>query len=256
MNYRQLEKRVLACARAAGKLIRKASRQERSWSSKGHNDFVTSADLASEEMLRTHLAELLPEASFQGEESGGESEGLRWIVDPLDGTTNFLHGYPHSAVSIALAQDETVLLGVVHDFYRGETFRATRGGGAWLGGKRLRVSSTSQISDALLVTGFTPGFPRQYEIFAELDQASRGIRRDCCASLALSYVASGRVSAFWEIDLKPWDVAAGILLIEEAGGAVTDLSGRACDWRIREGNYLASNGALHPALLPSISSLI
>ena len=240
-------------AREAGRLLLRSFRTERSpVRSKGLGDIVTDADAASERLIRRRLAPSgIP---VLGEEGGGPealSRGRLWIVDPLDGTVNFAHGNPVFSVSIALVEDGRTLLGVVHDHTRGETFSAERGKGAWLNGKRISVSRKTKLIESLLSTGFSyqrgRALDRSLKRFGRFHHLARAVRRPGSAALDLAYVAAGRFDAFWETGLKPWDVAAGRLLVEEAGGRVTDYAGRAC--RLGHPDILASNGRLHAVMI-------
>jgi myo-inositol-1(or 4)-monophosphatase len=225
----------------------------------GSIDLVTEADVASEKLLVERLRTLLPEASLLTEEGTGRDAagGLRWVVDPLDGTTNFAHGYPVFSVSIALEEDGTVLLGVVHDPTRGETFTALRGKGAARNGDRLAVADARELGDAMLVTGFP------YDVhttrrdnltqFAALLKRARAVRRGGSAALDLANVAAGRLDGFWEESLAPWDMAAGALLVQEAGGEVTGYRGEPFD--LSAGHVVAANPAIHERLVAVLSEI-
>lgn len=219
---------------------------------KGAIDLVTEVDLACERAIRAVLAKHTPDVPVLGEEGGGaDGETTRWIVDPLDGTTNFVHGFPFFSVSIALERDGVLDVGVVIDGVRGEVFAAARGKGATLDGQRIAVSSTRELSRALLGTGF-PYDSREkaayYLTFVQraLEQ-TQGIRRAGSAALDLAMVACGRLDGFWEFRLAPWDVAAGQLLVQEAGGRCTAHDGGPLP-REDKLHPLASNGWLHDAL--------
>lgn len=199
--------------------------------SKGLHDFVSYVDLEAEKMLTAGLAKILPGAGFLTEEgtASGEGEKYTWIIDPLDGTTNFLHGLPTYSISIALREDQKIVLGVVYVVTSDEMFHATLGGGAWLNGTRIGVSRAKSITDGLIATGFPyrnftrlPGFMKCLEYFI---RNCHGVRRMGSAAVDLAYVACGRFDAFYEYNLNPWDVSAGILLVREAGGRVSDFSG-------------------------------
>jgi myo-inositol-1(or 4)-monophosphatase len=221
---------------------------------KGAIDLVTEVDLAVEHMFRDLVAERFPGHVVLAEElGGGDPPAGRpcWIFDPLDGTTNYAHGLPIFAASLALEIDGEVVVGAVYDPTRRELFTATRGGGAYLNGAPLRVSTNASLIDALLVTGF-PYTVHQDRgdlvgLFGAFLSEAQAVRRLGSAALDLCYVAAGRFDAFWEQHLKPWDMAAGALILEEAGGTVTALDGRPFD--IRKGQLMASNGALHDGLL-------
>ena len=221
---------------------------------KGPADIVTAADRASERLIRRRLATSFPAIPFLGEEGGGPEHLERleavWVVDPLDGTVNFAHGNPVFSVSIALVEGGQPVAGVVHDPTRRESFLARRGAGAWLGRRRLEVTRRRQLLESLLSTGFSYQRGATLDLslsrFARFHHAARAVRRPGSAALDLAYVAAGRFDGFWESGLKPWDVAAGWLLVEEAGGRVTDYAGR--PYRLGGGDILASNGRLHPAM--------
>ena len=222
-------------------------------STKGPSDFVSNADLKAERILREELAKARPGYAFLAEESGataGSDSEHRWIIDPLDGTTNFLHGLPHFAISVALERAGELIAGVVYDPIKDEMFLAEKGGGAFLNDRRLRVSARKNLGESLLATGIpfrghggTEDFKRQLD-FAMNETA--GVRRLGAAALDLAYVAAGRYEGFWEEGLSPWDVAAGILLVREAGGYVSDLKGG--QTMLHGGTILASNGLLHAPL--------
>lgn len=248
---------MVSAARAAGAVLmrhfRGPARAALKVSLKGPADFVSTADLESEHTLRDALLGAYPSYGFVGEEKAatGVEAAARFIVDPLDGTTNFLHGIPHFAVSIALERDGELVVGVVLDPPMGEMFVAEAGRGAWLGEERLHVSSESDIGMALIGTGIPHGnrVERHGSYLAMLAGAMRdsaGIRRFSAAALDLAYVAAGRLEVFFELGLAPWDVAAGALLVREAGGRVTDPSG--AEDILRSGNVLATNGHLHPRM--------
>ena len=218
-------------------------------SRKGPADFVSEADHRAEEILRRELGKARPEFSMLLEESGAigdpDSEN-RWIVDPLDGTTNFLHGIPHFAISIAHEENGELIAGMIYEPLRDELFWAVRGGGAFLNNRRLRVSARRDLGAAVLATGIPFGDrPGKNEILAALGPVmarTAGLRRFGSASLDLAYVAAGRYDAFWEFGLAPWDVAAGILLVREAGGFVSDIEGGGDP--LNSDNILAANDGL------------
>ena len=224
-------------------------------SRKGPSDFVSAADLRAEETLRQELAKARPGFGFLMEESGTQHGNpdaeQRWIVDPLDGTTNFLHGLPDFAVSIALEERSEITAGVVYDPIKEELFWAEKGIGAYLGDQRLRVSGRRNLSDCLLATGIpfqghgdADRFTRE---LAGAMAATAGVRRWGTASLDLAYIAAGRFDGFWEWGLSAWDFAAGWLLVREAGGFVTEMDGRSLT--LDSGSLLAANGELHPELM-------
>lgn len=222
---------AVRAARAAGDLImRYAERvEDLPVTDKGRNDFVTDVDRGAEEQIKHIISRHYPSHGILAEESGGiEGEEYTWIIDPLDGTTNYLHGFPQFAVSIALAKADKLVAGVVFDPQRNELFTAVRGEGAQLNSRRIRVSKQRNLEGALLGTGIPYSTTKNLDSYLSMLRAlaidSAGIRRAGAASLDLAYVAAGRLDGFWEIGLKPWDMAAGVLLIQEAGGRVGDLT--------------------------------
>ena len=218
---------MVKAARKAGRGLLKdfAEVEQLQVSVKGPGDFVTRADRNAEAAVRDMLMEARPSYGFLGEEAGetpGPDETRRWIVDPLDGTTNYLHGLPHWSVSIALEHKGQVVAGVVHDPVKDETFYAEKGLGAWMNDSRIRVSARSRLSDCLFGTGIPfgarRGLPETLQDLARLMPATAGVRRLGSAALDLAYVAAGRIDGFWERSLSPWDLAAGLLIVTEAGG--------------------------------------
>lgn len=222
-------------------------------SRKGPGDFVTAADLKAEKILREELAKARPGYSFLLEEAGevkGSDKSHRWIIDPLDGTTNFMHGIPVFAISIALERAGEVVAGLVYNPVTDEMFLAEKGRGAFLNNRRLRVAARTELTDAVICTGI-PHLGRPSPLFlpmlSELMPRVAGIRRTGSAALDLAYVAAGRFDGFWEAGLAPWDMAAGLCLIREAGGTVSDLSGK--DKIFKTGGVLTANERLHGPLL-------
>ncbi len=224
---------------------------------KGDIDLVTEADLAAEHLIVERIRNYYPRHAILAEESGssatlyeGQEGQWRWIIDPLDGTTNSAHGYPCFCVSIALERAGQLVLGVIHNPLRDETFAAERGAGATLNGRRMRVSETVDLNQALISTGFPydvrvrSDFARH---FANFIMHAQGVRRDGSAALDLAYVACGRFDGFWEEGLRPWDVAAGAILIEEAGGRVSRYDNSTLD--IYTPPIMASNGLVHEAMM-------
>ena len=252
MDREQLLRAAVAAAREAGDLLLDRLGRVTGIEKKGAVDLVTEADTASERLLVLRLAAALPGASILAEEGQGftADANRRWIVDPLDGTTNFAHGYPVFCVSLALEVDGVLVLGVIFDPTRNECFTALRGEGAFLDGKPIQVSATAELGDALLVTGF-PYDVRTSErdnlaAFGYFLKRARAVRRDGSAALDLAYVACGRFDGFWEEKLAPWDMAAGALLVMEAGGEVSGYLGGPVD--LHAGNLVASNRRIHSAL--------
>ena len=250
-----------AIAREAGARLRTFFVQGVETEYKGDVDLVTVADRTSEKLIRERLAEAFPEHGVYGEEGTRDRlEGeFRWYVDPLDGTTNFAHGFPHFCVWLGLekrtpgqtaGQDGTLVAAVIYDPLLDELFAAEQGCGATLNGRPMRVSRTPELAEALVATGF-PSRKRHespnVHFYQEFTLRSHGVRRAGSAALDLAYVAAGRMEAFWEFNLNPWDTAAGILLVEEAGGQVTGFSGN--HFKLDSREVLASNGLIHAELV-------
>ena len=248
-----IERVAHQAAARAGALLRARYRDRQEVTFKGEVDLVTAADRDAERLIVTALAEAFPDHGIVAEESPPRPgrDGHRWYVDPLDGTTNFAHGYPHFAVSLALARDDELVFGLVHDPIREETFTAVRGAGARLNGAPIAVSDTDTLAHALLGTGFPYDRRQRPEFYlafvAEALRHTQGIRRAGSAALDLCYVACGRLDAFWEWKLHPWDTAAGRVIVEEAGGRVTDFAGSS--HRLTGDETAASNGRLHASLV-------
>ncbi len=251
-------------ARRAGDLIVRAldSVDYLTIDTKGRNDFVSEVDRTAEREIIRILRKAYPHHQFLGEEGGRQGKGadgdFLWIIDPLDGTTNFLHGFPQFAVSIALQHRGVIEQAVVYDPLRQEMFTASRGRGAALNNRRIRVSRQTGLEGALLGTGFP--FKQQQHLdaylnmFRALFKDSAGIRRAGAASLDLAYVASGRLDGFWEIGLQVWDMAAGVLLIQEAGGIVSDFSGG--DRYFETGNIVAGTPRLQQTICRTIEPFV
>lgn len=248
---------IRAARKAGGVILRRMDRLgSLNVSLKGRNDFVSDVDRQAEEEIVAVLRKAYPGHAIMAEEGGsrGGDEHL-WIIDPLDGTTNYLHGFPQFAVSIAMSARDQIQLAVVYDPLREELFTATRGSGAFLNDRRVRVSQAKGLEGALLGTGFP--FRRQEHLdaylgmFKALHADTAGIRRAGSAALDLAYVAAARLDGFWEIGLSAWDMAAGALLIQEAGGMVGDFEGGA-DY-LRSGNVVAGNPKVYAAILQAIA---
>jgi myo-inositol-1(or 4)-monophosphatase len=242
-------KEAIAAAEKSGELIKRSVGRNKNVSFKGAIDLVTDIDKRSEKMIRDHLAKKFPAHQFLGEEGGGGKEGCsyRWIVDPIDGTTNFVHDFPYFSVSIALELDCQPIVGVVYDPVHGEMFTAVKGQGAFLNGKRIKISKVKDMKKSLLCTGFAyeikDAQDSNVEHFVDFLMSSQAVRRMGSAALDICYVACGRFDGFWEIGLKPWDTAAAVLVLREAGGKLSKFNG---------GNYshydkeiLATNGLIH-----------
>jgi myo-inositol-1(or 4)-monophosphatase len=227
---------------------------------KGPGDFVSTADLKAEKTLREELAKARPNFGFLMEESGaspGRDARHRWIVDPLDGTTNFLHGIPHWAISIGLEEDGEIVAGLIYHPIADEMYFAEKGGGAYLNDRRLRVSARRKLDESLIGTGIPfrghGDHPRYLRTLAPVMAITTGVRRMGVASLDLAYVAAGRFDGFWEFGLKPWDLAAGLVLVREAGGTVAALSdGNLMD----SGDIIATNQALYQPLRELLTAAI
>lgn len=222
-------------------------------------DYVTEIDKTCEQLIINSIKHNFPEHEILAEESGNtvHKNSYRWIIDPLDGTTNFIHGNPHCAISIGLEREDEVILGVIFDPFRDEMFVAEKGGGAYLNDKRIQVSNRTKLSNCLIATGFPFKNRHLLELYwkalSEIFMAVSGIRRTGSAALDLCYVACGRFDGFWEIKLSPWDVAAGAIIIKEAGGKITDFEGK--ENHIVTGNVIASNNIIHDFMLGSVQKV-
>jgi myo-inositol-1(or 4)-monophosphatase len=216
---------------------------------KGRQNFVTEVDKKAEKILVKGLSGILPEAGFITEEgtSAKKGDAYHWVIDPVDGTTNFIHGVYPFAISVGLLEDQEVIAGVVYEFGQDETFYAWKGGGAWLNDRPIRVSTTRRVEDSLLATGFPYTNFRYLNEFLEsvhyFMQHSHGLRRLGSAATDIAYVACGRYDGFYEYGLNPWDIAAGILLVKEAGGRVSDFTGEKNP--LFEEAIICSNGSIH-----------
>ncbi len=257
----KLSSLAVEIALEAGALQRRRFSEPRTIETKSSSiDLVTDIDRASEQRIVERIRDARPRDGILSEEAGNLSDGStgwRWVIDPLDGTTNYAHGVPHFAVSVGLDRDGERQVGVVYDPMQNECFAATRGLGTTLNGSPVHVSGESQLGRALLATGFAYDVHEtehleNLDYFGRFLRVARGIRRPGSAALDLAYVAVGRFDGFWEMHLSPWDVAAGLLLISEAGGAISDFEGGPAP---ADGSRLvASNGALHPTLLAVLAA--
>lgn len=258
-----LELRVAeAIAREAGKRILRQRRDGFTVSLKAKNDLVTDVDRATEVFIREQLHRALPSDAVFGEEYGHDqpddarkTSSRQWLVDPIDGTVNFTMGIPVYCVSIALQVDNNTVAAVIYDPNLDELFSARRGAGATLNGEAIATSPETALEDSLLVTGFparrSAEFDRTLQQFTLLTHESRGVRRLGSAALDLAYVAAGRLDGFWEYGLSPWDTAAGYLLVQEAGGIVTDIQNQS--YTSYEASILATNGHIHQAMLSTLA---
>lgn len=245
---------MIKAARKAGRSLVKDFREVENLqvSMKGAGDFVSRADTAAEEILRAELRGARPTYGWLGEETGeekGEDPTRRWIVDPLDGTTNFLHGLPHWAVSIALEHKGEIVTGVIFDAAKDEMFVAEKGAGAWMNDRRLRVSSRVHMIEAIFATGIPfaakKTLPATLQDLARLMPLCAGVRRWGSAALDLAYVAAGRYDGYWEREIRAWDMAAGLILVREAGGLVGPI--REGHDPLVDGEVLVANAAIHDA---------
>ncbi len=249
-------------AREAGDLLREAAQRPREISLKGTVDLVTETDKAIEEVIVTHLRAAYPEHGIVGEEGTDVNSGseLRWFIDPIDGTTNFAHGFPFYSTSIALCDAHGPLVGVVYDSTRDELFSAARAGGSYLNDQPIQPTTVDHLLQALLVTGF-PYFRQtaddnNIQATSAFLRKAQGIRRAGSAALELCYIGCGRLDGYWEMSMNPWDIAAGTLILKEAGGTVTGYSGDATeDVLARDTNIVASNGPLHDELIAILKTL-
>ncbi len=251
---------AVSTAKEAGQLLKNQLSIPHTIDYKGRINLVTEADRMSEALILERIQQHFPGHSILAEESPerDQSPEYRWIIDPLDGTTNYAHGYPVFCVSIALEQDQRIVVGVVYNPMLDELFLAEEGRGAWLNGRRIQVSDSDDLSRSLLATGF-PYDIRESELnnlnhFNSLVMEAQAIRRAGSAALDMAYVAAGRFDGFWELKLMPWDTAAASLLVREAGGSITDLSGR--DFSLSSPHILASNGKIHGQLIRALQKTL
>jgi myo-inositol-1(or 4)-monophosphatase len=247
-------------AREAGALVANYHRRHIPFELKGEFDLVTEADRASEKLIVERLRTYFPGHAIVAEEGGGHESASEycWFVDPLDGTTNFAHSFPMFCISMGLERAGEQIAGVVYDPIRDELFTAERGAGAFLNHHRIRVSAAAQVTDSLASTGF-PSRKRHHNInihfYYQLAMASHGVRRTGSAALDLAFVACGRLDFFWEFGLKPWDMAAGVLLVQEGGGRVTDMKGAPLSVTASD-HVLADNGVLHDEVLAAFADVL
>ena len=245
-------------AREAGALIASYHSRGIGFELKGENDLVTEADRASERLIVERLRTHFPTHSIVAEEGGGQdgTSEYCWYVDPLDGTTNFAHGFPMFNVTLGLARAGELIAGVIYHPIHDEIFTAEAGSGAYLNNRRIHVSKAARVEDSLVATGF-PSRKRHENVnvhfYYQLAMISHGVRRAGAAALDLAYVACGRLDAFWEFGLNPWDMAAGVLIVREAGGTVSDMHGGPFDLRGR--HLLADNTAIHQPMLSMFAEI-
>ena len=258
-NWQQFLDTAVTAARIAGGYQRYRFRSELDVALKGDKNLVTEVDQESERLIVEHLLGAYPGHGIiaeEGEYPPGTSP-FRWIIDPLDGTTNYTHGFPWFCVSIGLESAGELVAGVIYNPMHDELFTAASGGGAFLNGSRLHVSGRSPLKNTLLGTGFpydcASDPANNFANFIAFQKSARGIRRAGAAALDLAYVAAGRLDGFWELKLKPWDVAAGVLLVREAGGVVTTFDGTAYD--VFNHRIVASNGLIHAEMTAMLTTL-
>lgn len=248
---------AVEAAVAAGRLQRSRFASSFTVDLKGAKDLVTELDTASEALIVSLLLKRFPGHGILAEEgSYPAGDGVHtWVIDPIDGTTNFAHGYPWFCSSIALEREGKLAVGVIHNPMTDELFTAVAGGGAFMNGRRLTVSQRAPLAASLLATGFpydcATDSENNFDRFIRFQKAARGVRRAGAAALDLAWLAAGRLDGFWEVKLKPWDVAAGTLLVQEAGGMVTAFDGSPYD--IRNHRILASNGRLHGEMIAMLA---
>ena len=223
---------------------------------KGATDLVTNADVSSEQIIMETIRARFPDHQILTEEAGGIATGsdYLWVIDPIDGTTNFVHGYPFYAVSIAVCEEEKPIVGVINHVHFGDVYSATAGGGAFCNGEPIAVSTTDSLKRCLLATGFPYEhdeiWSRNMNLFKNFTDLTQGVRRAGAASLDLCHVARGWLDGFWEYELNPWDMAAGAFIVQEAGGSVTKTDGS--DFALFDREVLASNGHIHNAMLDQL----
>jgi len=253
------KKTAIDAAKSAGLLLKRNIGRRHTIEFKGVIDVVTEMDIKAEDMIMKTIKARFPEHGILTEESFEQKSGsgYRWIIDPLDGTTNYSHGFPIFCVSIALEREGEIILGVVFNPMLNELFTAEKGNGAYLNSKRIRVSGISELTKSLLATGFPYDVrtspDNNISHFANLAVRAQAIRRAGSAALDMCYVACGRFDGFWELKLKPWDTAAAMLIIKEAGGIVTDFNGSA--FSLYSGETLASNGLVHDEMIEVLNAV-
>lgn len=245
-------------AREAGGVLKHYMNREKHVELKGRANLVTVADKESEALIIRRIRERYPDHAILAEESGASAGGAaKWIIDPLDGTTNFAHQYPFFCVSIGFEQDGRIMCGAVYDPWRDEMFSGARGSGSFVNGRPISVSGAERLSDALIMTGFPYGVREKMDTAISQFRAflfeSQGVRRGGSAALDLCYIAHGRVDGFWEMDLHPWDTAAGVVILEEAGGRVTNFDGG--PFSVYGKQIIASNGLIHDEMAAVLRQL-
>lgn len=264
MNYNNYEKLAVEAAHIGGNVLKKYFNKAMDFDTKSGAGIVTLADKESEQVISDFFNKKTPEFGILGEEgglsekqNGNKTSSNKWIIDPLDGTTNFFHGFPHFNISIALELDEKIVAGVIYDPVTDEVYRCSKGSGAYKNNKQIFVSKTKDLSMAMLGTGFAyqrgKVLDESLELFKKFTYVTQGIRRPGAAALDLCYAACGIYDGFYEKTLNAWDVAAGSLLITEAGGKVTDYSGK--EFSVYSKDIVGSNGLIHDQLIKIISEV-
>lgn len=259
-NYNNYLQEAVSAARIAGQYQKSRVASSLSIEMKGDKNLVTEVDKESERLIVEHLLSCFPGHDIIAEEGDYLQSGssCRWIIDPVDGTTNYAHGYPWFCTSIGLELEGELVAGVIYNPVYDELFTATKGGGAYLNGSKLSVSASNHLDNSLLGTGFpydcATDPANNFANFIAFQKRARGIRRAGAAALDLAYVAAGRLDGFWELKLKAWDVAAGVLLVREAGGVVTTFDGSAYD--IFNDKIVASNGLIHNDMVEMLASVV
>lgn len=259
-DYSKYLQEAISAARVAGQYQMSRFASNLDIELKGEKNLVTEVDKESERLIVEHLLSCFPDHDIIAEEGDylQSDSPYRWIIDPVDGTTNYAHGYPWFCTSIALQVKGEMLAGVIYNPVYDELFTATKGGGAYLNGKRLSVSTRTPLNNALLGTGFpydcATDPANNFANFIAFQKSARGIRRAGAAALDLAYVAAGRLDGFWELKLKAWDVAAGVLMVREAGGVVTTFDGSSYD--VFNDKIVASNGLIHDEMITMLTSAV
>ncbi len=261
MNYQEISQKVQALTNKVGAFIQKEAENfdiHASAESKGSNELVSYVDKESEKMLVIGLSEILPEAGFITEEGTIDktNPSLTWIIDPLDGTTNFMHQLPIYAISVALKHNDEIVVGIVHELNKNECFHAAKGHGAFVNQKKIAISKTKRVTEALVVTGFPYSMDdkadRYMDVIRDFQLVTHGVRRLGSAATDMAYVAAGRLDGYFEFNIKIWDIAAGICILQEAGGKTTDFSGK-LDVNQITGIECVAAGGIHTEMLEIIN---
>ena len=251
---------ALTAIEKASEVVLKAHKLPKSTKYKGRTDLVTATDKESESIIINEIQKVFPEHDILAEESGAKSNQSdhKWIIDPLDGTTNFVHGYPSFGISIGVTYKDELICGIVKELPADNTYYAISGEGAFCNGEPIKVSTVNSLERSLLVTGFSYNHDEKWskniELFKQLVDVTQGVRRLGAAAIDLCHVASGKVDGFWEFDLNPWDTAAGVLIVREAGGTITKMDGT--NFNINRPQLLATNGLIHQEMVNLLASAI